>query len=118
MRVPDEKIIAVLLSSQTNREAAQQLKMNERYFYTRLKDEAFQRKYRAAQTKILDEAVSDMRNNLKDAAAVIVGIMKDDNAAAQIRLNAADMLQRNYLRLSERADVLDRLDKLEEEMTR
>ena len=114
MRVSDEKIIAVLLSSQTNREAAQRLKMNERHLYTRLQDEAFRSKLQAAQRKILDDVVLDMQSNLKEAAAVIVGVMRDSNNSPQTRLNAADMLQRNYLKLSERTDVLDRLDRLEE----
>jgi len=113
MKIPDEKIIAVLLSSQTNREAAQRLKITERYFYTRLQDEAFQRKLQAAQRAILDDVVRDMQSNLKEAASVIVEILKDDSAAAQVRLNAADMLLKSYLKLSERTDIIDRLDRLE-----
>lgn len=113
MKVPDEKIIAVLLSSQTNREAAQRLKMNERYLYTRLQDEAFQRKYRAAQREILDDVVFGMQNNLKEAAAVIAEVMRDPKNSPQTRLNAADMLQRNYLKLSEHTDILNRIERLE-----
>ena len=114
MKVSDETIIAVLLSSQTNREAAKRVGLTERYFYQRTQNEAFQRKYRAAQQKILDDVVQDMKSNLKEAAAVITSVMLDSNNSPQTRLNAADLMIKGYLKLSERADVIERLERLEE----
>ncbi len=115
MRVTDEEIIAALLNSPTNRDAAATIGMNERHFYKRLQSEELRAKLRAVQEKLLDDTVSEMRKNLTEATAVIVSVMKNPEVSPQTRINAADMLQRNYLKLSERADILDRLDRLEEQ---
>jgi len=42
-------------------------------------------------------------------------ICKDAEAAAQVRLNAADAIIRNSLKLTEQADILERLKALEKE---
>ena len=113
MRVSDEQIVTALLTAPTNRDAAATLGMNERHFYKRLQSEDLRAKLRAVQEQLLDDSVDMMRRNLTEATSVIVSIMLNQEYSPQVRLNAADLLQRNYLKLSERADVLDRLDRLE-----
>ena len=115
MRVSDEQIITTLLTAPTNRDAAATLGMNERHFYKRLQSEELRAKLRAVQEQVLDDTVCEMRKNLIEATAVIVSVMKNPEISPQTRINAADMLQRNYLKLSERTDILDRLDRLEEQ---
>lgn len=113
MRVSDEQIISALLSSENNRKASELLGMTERSLYRRLQSEELQRKLKGSQNALVDEAVSEMKKNLTAATNVIVSVMKNKKVAPQTRLYAADLLQRNYLRMSERADILDRLDRLE-----
>ena len=43
-------------------------------------------------------------------------ICTDPEAAPQVRLNAADAIIRNSLKLTEQTDILNRLQKLEKEM--
>lgn len=113
MRVTDEQIVTALLTAETNRKAAQSLGMTERHFYKRLQSESLQAMLRAAQEKILDDTVAVLRKNLTAAANVMASVMNDEKVPPQVRLNAADAMTKNYLRLSERADILDRLDRLE-----
>lgn len=114
MRITDEQIVAALLSSQNNRKAAQALGMTERSLYRRLQSEELQRKLRDAQNTLVDDAVSEMKQNLSAATAVIVSVMNNNEFSPQVRINAADMICRNYLKLSEHIEILRRLDRLEE----
>ena len=66
-----------------------------------------------AQEQLFEECLSEMRKHLIKATETIIVVMEDDNVSPQIRLNAADMLQRNYLKFTERIDILERLDRLE-----
>ena len=42
--------------------------------------------------------------------------MRDEEAPPQTRLNAADTILRNSMKLSERVDILERLDALEDKL--
>lgn len=117
MRVTDEQIVTALLSSQSNKKAAQTLGMTERSLYRRLQSEELQRKLRDAQNDLVNDAVSEMKRNLSAATAVIVSVMCNDEFSPQVRINAADMICRNYLKLSEHTEILERLSRLEEMMT-
>ncbi len=113
MRVTDEMIVAALVSCQSNKKAAQKLGITERSLYRRLQSEELQRKLREAQNVLIDAAIMEMKRNLQSSVSVIVSVMNNMECSPQVRINAADMIQRNYLKLSERADILDRLDRLE-----
>lgn len=116
MRITDEQIVSALLGTESNRKAAQRLGMTERSLYRRLQSEELQRKLRDSQNDLVNEAVAEMKKNLSAATDVIVSVMKNKNAAPQTRLYAADLLQRNFLKLSERVDIIERLDRLESEL--
>ena len=113
MKVSDEKIVAAVLSCRTHAEAAKQLQLSERYYYSRLKSESVQERLREAQQKLLDESISEMRKHLTEATDTMVNIMLNPENAPQIRLNAASALQSSFLRFTEREDIIRRLEKLE-----
>ena len=115
MRITDEQLITAVLGSTSNRKAARALGLSERSLYRRLESEELQRKLRDAQGVLLNDAVTQMRRSLTEAASVIVSVMNNQECSPQVRINAADLLLKGYMRLSERAEILDRLDKLEEE---
>ena len=115
MRITDEQIVSALLATESNRKAAQKLGITERSLYRRLQSEELQLKLRDSQNALVKEAVAKMRKKLSAATDVFVRIMTDENAALQTRCYAADLLQKNFLKLSERSDILDRLDRLERE---
>lgn len=113
MRLTDEEVVSALLSERTNAAAAQKLGITERTLYQRMTKGAVKPMLEKAQRQLMEECISEMRRHLSGAADTIVEVMEDVTVAPQVRLNAADMLQRNFMKMTERADILDRLDRLE-----
>ncbi len=50
---------------------------------------------------------------MTEAVAVVAGIMGENANAPQVRLNAAEAIIRNGMKLTEQTDILSRLDALE-----
>ena len=115
MRITDEQIITAVLGSTSNRKAAETLGVSERSLYRRLQSEELQRKLKAAQGVLVNDAVEQMRRSLTEAASVIVSVMNNREYSPQVRINAAVLGLKGYMRLSERQEIIARLEKLEEE---
>ncbi len=113
MKVSDERLIAALLSCRTNSEAAESLGIAERTLYDRMKKPEFQEKLAEAKARLLEGATASAQGRMSEAVAVMVEIMNDKQAGSQTRLNAADAVMRNSLKLTELVDVTKRVDELE-----
>lgn len=111
----DEQIITAILASKNNETAAMKLGIAETTIYSRMRKPEFQKKLSEAKTKLLEAAADQAKRYMKDAVSVMVSIMRSD-AAAQTRLNAAEALLRNGIKLTEVVDVEKRLDELERKM--
>lgn len=109
--IPDETIVAALMSSPTLEAAAQQCGMSVRQLYDRRKDPDFTRKLTAAQDDALSGTVRYMQRHTATAAETLVDICNTGNE--QNRLNAARTLLEQTARLTEIVDVIERLEKLE-----
>lgn len=109
----DDMIITALLTHGTRREAAESLGMNERYMYIRMKDKPFQEKLAAASNNLINAVYDQLRKNLTSAITVLSDIMMDAATGAQTRVNAANSIIANYMKISERIEITDRLDRLE-----
>lgn len=116
MKVPDEKIIAALLSCPTNKQAAAECGITEKQLYNRMNTSTFKAKLTEAKARLMDGATAALQARMGEAVATMTEIMHDQDAPAQTRLNAAEAVLRNSLKLSERSDILDRLDALEKEL--
>ena len=115
MRYSDEQIIRAVLTYPTNKQAAESLGMNLRYFYRRLHNEELKAQLEAAQRKLLDDTINEMSRAVTIADETLIEIMTDKTAPKQTRVNAADNLERNYLKFREQLDIISRLEKLERE---
>lgn len=110
-QVDDELIISSLISHRTIKEAAASCGINERTVYNRMRDAKFELLYRCARTDILRGTVSEVSAQVKDALGVIGEIMHSEDASAQVRLNAAQMIltysekQQNRLKVEETASM-------------
>ena len=113
MKVSDEAIVAALLSTATNREAALSVRLTEAQLYSRMKRPELREKLAEAKTKALELATAAAQGRTVEAVDTIAGVMRDSSVSAQTRLNAADALLRNAARLTEITDVLERLEALE-----
>lgn len=109
----DEKIIAALLSTPTIREAAKVAGVGERTIYSRLNDSEFNTKYTEARLGLLKGHTAALQGHLGKAIEVMSGLMNDAEVPPQTRLNAAEAIIRNCMKLTEQMDIISRLDILE-----
>lgn len=93
--IPDEKIIAALLTSGTIRQAAAAAGLSERAIYDRMNTADFQALYRAAKADVIRAAVVELNGQIQAAITTIAEIMQDKNNSASIRLQAAQSILNN-----------------------
>lgn len=118
----DELILAALISNPTTKAASEECGISTTQIYERLRDPAFKARYDKARKDMLDEAVAALQ---KRAAASIEGVWDianaDDffeSAPHQTRLNAYATILRESVRYTSQANILSRLDELEEKVNR
>jgi DNA-binding Lrp family transcriptional regulator len=113
VRITDEQIIASLLSCGSNRDAAASLGITEKALYERMKKPEFQSKLTDAKTAILENATNAAESRLSAAVNTIYEIMVNPENGAQVRLNSADALIRNAVKMIQLVDVSKRMDEIE-----
>ncbi len=112
----DEIIISALLANPTIRAASAACGISETQIYARLRDEKFNARYDEARLKLLEQNTAALQSHLGSAIETMGIICTAPEAAPQVRLNAADAIIRNSLKLTEQTDILKRLQKLEKEI--
>ena len=100
MAMTDEAIITALLTNPTIKQAAKLLKCSESAIYKRLKEPDFKYKLSERRGILLDEAMIAMQSKMLKAVEIISEIMNNEETSPQTRLNAADSLLRNLLKVS------------------
>lgn len=109
----DEKIISALLACPTIRAAAAACGVGESQIYIKLRDPDFKARYDEARRRLLEQATTALQGHLTDAVEVMAEVMNNDSASHQVRLNAAEAVLRNTLKLTEAVDITERLAALE-----
>lgn len=109
----DERVIAALLASPTVKAAAEACGVSERRIYARLQKPEFRERYDKARHDLLDHATARLQGRTGEAVETMADVMNDPKNPPQTRLNAAEAIVRNTLKLTEQGDILARLDALE-----
>ena len=109
----DETIIAALLSTPTVKAAAVKAGIGETQLRARLRDPEFNEKYKTARRELLQESTNALQTHLQTAVQVLYDVMTVTEASQQTRVNAAEAVIRNNLKMTEQTDILTRLDELE-----
>ncbi len=109
----DERIISALIATPTIREAAVVCGCSESTIYARLKEPKFKAKYDVERRGLLERNAAALQSHLGKAIATMAEIVDDKSTAPQIRLNAADAIVRNSLKLNEQTEIIRRVDELE-----
>lgn len=109
----DDTLIAALLSNATVRAAAQAVGRSETQVYARLRDPLFKARYDEVRHGLLEQSTAALQGRLSAAVETMTEIMQDTDAPHQTRLNAAEAIVRNSLKLTEQTDIIERLDRLE-----
>lgn len=116
-KLNDEKILGALLAAGSVRKAAQIADVSEATIRNRLSDDAFRAQYETAKGAVLQEACDSLAARLTHAVDVLVEVLDNTENAATVRVSAADSLLRHGLRYVETANIIRRLDALENGVT-
>ena len=111
--IPNESIIAALLSTSTIKAAAETVGLTERAIYDRMKTPEFRELYKEARQKMLHVATARLQNSVSDAISTLVDVMENAEIAAQTRVNAAMAVLQYCLRYTEAVDFAERMEALE-----
>lgn len=106
-KATDEEIIAALLQGGTITRAAETLGISPRTIYTRMEDVHFRKRYGEARNDILRGAVSNLSGKLAEAVETMGEIMGDTEASHTVRLQAAQAILSNAVKLSATIDHRD-----------
>ena len=109
----DDRIIAALLTTSTTKEAAEMVGVSTKTINNRLKDPEFRRKFTEARLERWRDYSATLQGQLGKALSTFVEIMEDEAVQPQVRLNAAEAIVRNSLKVTEQVDVLAKLGELE-----
>lgn len=108
-----QKTIAALLTCESNEQAAKQAGVTPRTISRYLSDPEFKAEYQKALSGLVEAATRSAQRNLEPAVSTLRELMEDKSQNGQIRVSAARSLLEYSLKLSERVDILERLDILE-----
>lgn len=111
-----QKALLALLTHPTKESAAAAAGITSKTLRKFLDDPGFQAEYRAAYSRLVDDAVRQAQKSLSPAIKTLNDIMQDTEANGQIRVSAARSLLEFSLKATEQLDILDRLTELEAAM--
>lgn len=112
-----ERALVALIQSPTRAAAAKRAGIAERTLRDYCRDPEFSERYQNEQAALMESAIGAARARMGEAAAVLGSLMLDDSIPAQTRVNAANAILTHGLRLTERADVTERINHLESLLT-
>ena len=110
----NEQILAALVATGSVRAAAKAVGVSENTIRTRLNDPNFRAEYEKAKSEILTEACDALAARLTLAVDVLCEVLDSDATPATVKVSAADSILRQGLRYVEAANILRRLDALEQ----
>lgn len=113
-KLNDEKILGALVACGSVRGAARVAGVSETTIRARLNDPDFRAQYETAKGAVLEEACDCLAARLTSAVDALSRVLDDDSTPATVRVSAADAVLRHGLRYVEVANVLRRLDALEQ----
>lgn len=112
--VSNEKLLETLLVYGNAERAAKALGVTRNAIYKRLQDETFRAQYTAAQTAVISAVSIEMTAILSDAVGALHDVVTDDIATDSARISASNALLTHCNRYVETANILRRLDALEQ----
>ena len=112
--VSNEKLLETLLVYGNAERAAKALGVTRNAIFKRLQDATFRAQYTTAQTAIISAVAFEMTAILSDAVGALHSVVTDDIATDSARISASNALLTHCNRYIETANILRRLDALEQ----
>lgn len=113
-QISDEKLLELLLIHGGVGGAAAACGLSKNAIYRRLQDEAFRIRYESMQGVLLSAAAGSMGDAVGSAVTALRNVLDDPETAPGTRVAAADALLRHAARYVELANVLHRIERLED----
>jgi len=113
-KVNDEKLLEMLLVHGGVRGAATACGLSQNAIYKRLQDTAFRARYDELQGVMLSTVAASMAAALDKAVGALVAVLDDVNASPGLKVNAANALLNHANRYIESANIMRRLEALEQ----
>lgn len=114
-KISDEAILAALLSSPSATTAAKLLHTTKQTVCRRLKSPELREKFEEIRRSALDEAATRLSQTATAAADTLIALLGSSNEMT--RLNAASKILSNAATYVDKYDILQRLDRLEDELS-
>ncbi len=114
MAISNAQIMAALVACGSVRTAAKAVGCSETTIRTRLTDPDFRAQYEKAKSEILLEACDALSARLTSAVDALSSVLDADSTPANAKITAADAILRHGLRYVEVANIIRRLDALEQ----
>lgn len=109
-----EKIITALLTSDTQKEASAKAGISDRTLRSYLANPVFNAEYQRRKQKVLLDATRQIQTNLKTAINALKDIITSKDSSDGAKISASRALLEYGLRYTEIADIMTRLEVLEQ----
>lgn len=106
--------MAALLTSSTKAEAAAKACISDRQLRRYLDEPGFRAEYQRRKAALVEAATTQLQSSLTGAVQALSEIAEDQAAASMARIQAARAILLYCIRYTETADILPRLEKLEQ----
>lgn len=113
-QISDDKLLEMLLIHGSPARAAANLEISTSTIYKRLQDDALRERYNRLQGTLLSVVANSMSDSLTDAVACLRDVLSDPEASINARIQAADSLLRHCCRYVETANIIRRIERLED----
>ena len=117
MNFKEERALRAMLTAHTVKEGARIAGISESRMYALMKEPSFQNRLREESGALLKITSKHLSEKAGSAVEVLCGVMEDENAPVQARVAAADKVIGHALKVSERVDLLTRIEELERAVT-
>ena len=115
-RISDERMIFAILSNKDILTASKTLGISVQSIYNRLRKPEFRQRLQQERQGKFEVANSKLTDSMGRAVDVLVEILEDANVSAGVRIRASQILLDITLKVTEQADIIQRLDSLEEQL--
>lgn len=108
----NESIIIALATTPTIKEAAKKAGVSEATVYSRLRDKEFKKAYSDYRKRLIEDSATALSLQLGDAITALGNIVRNKKTPAAVRLQAADTIIRNSLRVNEHIQLTNDVEEL------
>jgi hypothetical protein len=111
--VKQEKAIMALLSEPTIKLAAKKAGVGETTLYRWMQEETFDKAYKEARKKTLDQTISRLQQTTTNAVQTLKDVMEDKEAPASSRVTAAKTVLEMSFKAYELQDLASKIEEME-----